>query len=288
MFARGPPCSYMEVFGSDRVLPQTAIDHRRIPLPSSVPASPSEPAASPSLPHGPLAYFLAHPNAWWKDLGHHLAHFASQVLPIAVPVVIAVLGLVAAKRRLLRLDGHVAFKMEGSGDGIGLRLWVSAGISPHAVARGRLLRVAGRTVPRLRRPRNEPRRSAHLLRGAAARGTGPSLGDRAAHVGRRRPVARPPAILASSLDTAPQGELRALFNSLQLDVVYQPADSALDVAATLYDLGSETAQTAAPRSAEDWSVHPASHNANLEPSVERPAISLAARSTRVRRAGYSA
>jgi len=43
-----------------------------------------------------------------------------------------------------------------------------------------------------------------------------------------------------------------MFDSLQLDVVYQPADSALDVAATLYDLGSETAQSAA----QDWSVPP--------------------------------
>jgi len=138
------------------------------------------PAPSPSLPHGPLAHFLAHPDAWWKDLGNHLAHFANQVLPIAVPAVIAVLGLVAAwvvvrvlgrlwppsggqlvevampavveakgalafwrnlhpvlagKRHLLRPTGHVAFEMEGSGDGIGLRLWVSADISAHAVAR---------------------------------------------------------------------------------------------------------------------------------------------------------
>jgi hypothetical protein len=61
-------------------------------------------------------------------------------------------------------------------------------------------------------------------------------------------------ILAGSLDTAPQGELRAVFDSLQLDVVCQSADSALDVAATLYDLGSETAQSAAPGSAEDWYV----------------------------------
>ena len=38
-------------------------------------------------------------------------------------------------------------------------------------------------------------------------------------------------ILAGMLDAAPQGELRALFDSLQLDVVYQPADSALDIAA---------------------------------------------------------
>ncbi|MDA8070469.1 MAG: hypothetical protein M0Z40_04670 [Actinomycetota bacterium] len=143
-----------------------------------MPATAPEP--SPSIPHGPLAHFLAHPDAWWKDLGHHLAHFANQVLPIAVPAVIAVLALVttwavvrvlgrlrppsggqlvevampavveakgalafwrnlhpvlAAKRHLLRPAGHVVFEMEGSGDGIGLRLWVSADISAHAVAR---------------------------------------------------------------------------------------------------------------------------------------------------------
>ena len=40
-------------------------------------------------------------------------------------------------------------------------------------------------------------------------------------------------ILATSLDTVPQGELRALFDALQLDVVFQPADSAVDVAASL-------------------------------------------------------
>jgi len=149
-------------------------------LPPTAQASRSEPAPSPSLPHGPLAHFLAHPDAWWKDLGHHLALFANQVLPIAVPVLIAVLALVttwavvralgrlrppsgsqlvemampavveakgalafwrnlhpvlAAKRHLLRPTGHVAFEVEGSGEGIGLRLWVSADISAHAVAR---------------------------------------------------------------------------------------------------------------------------------------------------------
>jgi len=64
-------------------------------------------------------------------------------------------------------------------------------------------------------------------------------------------------ILATSLDTAPQGELRAMFDSLQLDVVYQPADSALDVAATLYDLGAGTGATAAQVRAEDWLAPPA-------------------------------
>jgi len=70
-------------------------------------------------------------------------------------------------------------------------------------------------------------------------------------------------ILATSFEAAPRGELRALFDSLQLDVVYQPADSALDVAATLYDLGSETAQSAAQVRAEDWSAPPA----GLEPAT---------------------
>ena len=37
-------------------------------------------------------------------------------------------------------------------------------------------------------------------------------------------------ILADRLAEAPQGELRALFDALQLDVVYQPADGAVDVA----------------------------------------------------------
>ncbi len=60
------------------------------------------------------------------------------------------------------------------------------------------------------------------------------------------------------------------------------------VTATLYDLGSETAQSAARESAEDWSAPPASQNANLLPLIEAPAISLAARHTKVRRAGYSA
>ena len=69
-------------------------------------------------------------------------------------------------------------------------------------------------------------------------------------------------ILATSLDTAPQGELRALFDALQLDVVYQPADSAVDVAVTLYDRDSDTGEVAAQVRAEDWSAPPA----GLEPA----------------------
>jgi hypothetical protein len=46
--------------------------------------------------------------------------------------------------------------------------------------------------------------------------------------------------------------LRALLESLQLDVAYQPEQKAIDVTITLYD---------ATESAEDWSVPPA----GLEP-----------------------
>jgi site-specific DNA recombinase len=63
-------------------------------------------------------------------------------------------------------------------------------------------------------------------------------------------------ILATSLDTVPQGELRALFDALQLDVVYQPAEGAADVAVTLYDRGSNTGNVAAQVRAEDWSAPP--------------------------------
>jgi site-specific DNA recombinase len=63
-------------------------------------------------------------------------------------------------------------------------------------------------------------------------------------------------ILVDSLDKAPQSELRALFDALQLDVVYQPADGAVDVAVTLYDGGGDALAAAAQLRAEDWSAPP--------------------------------
>ena len=66
-------------------------------------------------------------------------------------------------------------------------------------------------------------------------------------------------ILASSLDAALQRELRAMFDALQLDVVYQPAESALDVAVTLNDPNVDNGNWAR---AEDWSAPPA----GLEPA----------------------
>lgn len=71
----------------------------------------------------------------------------------------------------------------------------------------------------------------------------PSLADVAPLLGRL-------PVLASSLDAAPQGELRALFDALQLDVVFQPAESAVDVTLTLYDC--DQPDSAAQARAEDW------------------------------------
>jgi hypothetical protein len=64
-------------------------------------------------------------------------------------------------------------------------------------------------------------------------------------------------------------------------------------AVTLYDGGDEEQQFASPMRAEHWSAAwlgwapPASQNANLEPLIEGPAISLAARHAKVRRDGYA-
>ncbi|MGH9171195.1 MAG: hypothetical protein ACRD0Z_10050 [Acidimicrobiales bacterium] len=55
--------------------------------------APSPPTPPPSVPNGPLAHFLAHPNAWWVDLGHHLANLLEAVLPAAVVVIAFLLAL---------------------------------------------------------------------------------------------------------------------------------------------------------------------------------------------------
>ncbi|MDA8360266.1 MAG: recombinase family protein, partial [Actinomycetota bacterium] len=91
-------------------------------------------------------------------------------------------------------------------------------------------------------------------------------------------------ILATRLDTAPQGELRALFDALQLDVVYQPAESAVDVAVTLYDRGG-TGDLAAQVRAEDWWAPPALHNANLSTELPGAVLSLVGVHAKVRRDG---
>jgi hypothetical protein len=58
-------------------------------------------------------------------------------------------------------------------------------------------------------------------------------------------------LLTDRLPHAPHAELRALLESLQLDVACQPAEQALDVTITLYDADD------AAENAEDWNVPPA-------------------------------
>ncbi|MGH9108431.1 MAG: hypothetical protein ACRDY3_03020 [Acidimicrobiales bacterium] len=78
-----------------------------------------------------------------------------------------------------------------------------------------------------------------------------------------------------------------MLDSLQLSLLYRAADSAADVAITLYDAGRADAIGAAQVRAEDCSAPPASQNANLDPVVEGPAISLTGLHAKVRRDGYT-
>ena len=70
-------------------------------------------------------------------------------------------------------------------------------------------------------------------------------------------------ILADRLDSVPQAKLRPLFDAMQLDVVYQPADSAVDISLTLYDGGDSWRIDAAGAASEDWLAPPA----GLEPAT---------------------
>ena len=79
-------------------------------------------------------------------------------------------------------------------------------------------------------------------------------------------------ILAARIADAPETELRALFDALQLSVTYQPEDQALDIALTLYDDGQGDAGTSAQVRAEDWSAPPAGFEP-AHPAPEADALS---------------
>ena len=81
-------------------------------------------------------------------------------------------------------------------------------------------------------------------------------------------------LLADRLAGLPQRELRALFDALQLKLVYQPADLAIDVDLTLAAV--DGGEAPATESAEVWSVPPA----GLEPA--HPAPEAGALSTELR------
>ncbi len=64
-------------------------------------------------------------------------------------------------------------------------------------------------------------------------------------------------ILADRLACAPHGELRALFDALQMEVVFHPDENAVDVALTLCDRWHADAEGVLRERAEDWSAPPA-------------------------------
>ncbi len=104
-------------------------------------------------------------------------------------------------------------------------------------------RVAAR-IDELETAISQQRRQLETLRDEAAQAaeTAPTFADVA-------PLLDQLPILADRLPEAPQADLRALLESLRLDVAYQPADQALDVTITLYDAGENAS--------EDWTVPPA-------------------------------
>ena len=97
-------------------------------------------------------------------------------------------------------------------------------------------------------------------------GTRPRLGDRGAHVGRRRPVTRPTAdprrLARRGAPGRTAGGIRRAAARRRLPAGRKCAR----VAVTLYDRGSETAQSAAQVRAEDWLAP----SAGLEPAHTAP------------------
>ncbi|MHB8273941.1 MAG: hypothetical protein ACYDC9_04135 [Dermatophilaceae bacterium] len=78
----------------------------------------------------------------------------------------------------------------------------------------------------------------------------------------------------------------ALRRRVALRVASQPAEHAIDVTLTLYDCERSDADAAAQGRAEDWSVHPAPHNATLSPRLAGKIIVLPHTHAKVRRGGY--
>ncbi len=81
-------------------------------------------------------------------------------------------------------------------------------------------------------------------------------------------------ILADRIDSVPQAKLRPLFDAMQLDVVYQPADSAVDISLTLYDGGDSWRIDTAGAASEDWLAPPAGFEPATRGLEDRRSIQL--------------
>ncbi|MHB1472207.1 MAG: hypothetical protein ACYCV4_01030 [Dermatophilaceae bacterium] len=78
----------------------------------------------------------------------------------------------------------------------------------------------------------------------------------------------------------------ALRRRVALRVASQPTEHAIDVTLTLTLYDCERSDAAAQGRAEDWSVHPAPHNATLSPRRAGKIIVLPHTHAKVRRGGY--
>lgn len=62
-----------------------------------MPSATTVPVPSPSVPHGPLAHFLANPGGWLANLGRYLAHLGGSAARIGLPVLVVIAaGLLVA------------------------------------------------------------------------------------------------------------------------------------------------------------------------------------------------
>jgi len=90
-------------------------------------------------------------------------------------------------------------------------------------------------------------------------------------------------LLGERFQCLPQPELRALFDSLQLQIAFQPETRTIDAEVTLVadeppDRDGETSQV--------WSVPPSGQYSKKYPQVEGHVLHLSARHAKLRRKGY--
>jgi len=117
-----------------------------------------------------------------------------------------------------------------------------------------LRRRVGARIAQLEEALEERRQHANALAAQSADAP-PTVGDLA--------TARPAALLAERLQALPQPEFRALFDSLQLQIAFQPQTRTIDVEVTLVadeqpDHDGKTSQV--------WSVPPAGFDLRLCPA----------------------
>jgi hypothetical protein len=90
-------------------------------------------------------------------------------------------------------------------------------------------------------------------------------------------------VLADRLSDLAQPELRALFDSLHMQVAFQPAEAAVDVEVTLF---ADESWDLRGEGAEVHSVPPTGQKSNKRPQVDGHVLRLSGRHAKLRRDGY--